>query len=338
MKATRQSEAPSLGLVGDIGGTHCRFAITSLGQNDLGAPAKYPCADFPDIVHAIGAYLSHERRKIEWAMIAVAGPAENDEVSLTNLSWHISGREIAQKFGLREARLANDFTAISRATPLLEGANLVQVGGPARPDPSAKVVATIGAGTGLGVGGLVTTGAAPFPLSTEGGHTAFAPVEEFDFELLRVLRTRFQRVSNERLLSGEGLHNIYWAISVLEDAAPEKLEPKEITRRAIAKSDPRCVRAVKVFCRVLGAVAGDVALTLGARGGCFVSGGVIHGVMDVFDRAGFREAFESKGRFRPYMEAIPTWLVTHPYATLLGCAALAGDVIAPARAGVSAKV
>ncbi|HVY83756.1 MAG TPA: glucokinase [Caulobacterales bacterium] len=334
---------PSLGLIGDIGGTHCRFAVTTLGQTELGAPAKYPCRDFPDILHAIDAYLDREppKKTIEWAMIAVAGPVVNDEVSLTNLAWHISGPEIAAKFGLREARLINDFTGIARATPLLEGAHLVQVGGQPESARNARVSAVVGAGTGLGVGGLIKAGAAPFPLTTEGGHTAFAPVTDLDFELSRVLRTRFERVSNERLLSGEGLHNIYWALSVIEGAEPEALTPKDISQRAIDKSDPRCVRAVQVFCHILGAFSGDVALTLGGLGGVFVSGGVIHGVMQAFDRAGFREGFESKGRFRSYMERIPAWLVTHPYATLLGCAALAGDVIAPVRsagAGASAKI
>ena len=143
-----------------------------------------------------------------------------------------------------------------------------------------------------------------------------------------------------RLLSKEHVSTFEAAGKTFLKVEPEALTPKDISQRAIDKSDPRCVRTVQVFCRVLGAFSGDVVLTLGALGGVFVSGGVIHGVMQAFDRAGFREGFESKGRFRSYMERIPAWLVTHPYATLLGCAAYAGDVFAPTRTagGVSAKV
>ncbi|MEJ0058310.1 MAG: glucokinase [Terricaulis sp.] len=326
-----QSETPSIGLVGDIGGTHCRFALSTHGQTELSAPAKYPCADFPDILHAIAAYLAREapRKKIDWAVIAVAGPVDRDVVTLTNLSWRISGPEIAAKFGMRDVRLINDFTAFARATPLVESEHLIALGDVAHAEAGATMTAVVGAGTGLGVGGLMKTAAGVTPLTTEGGHSTFAPVTPLDLEIARVLRTKFERVSHERLLSGEGLVNIYWALSQLDGASAETLTPRDITRRAIDKSDSRCMRAAEVMSRVLGQYGGDVVLTLGARAGLYVSGGVIHSMIDVFDRAAFREGFENKGRFRGYMEGIPAWIVVHPFAALLGSAALANDTIAP---------
>jgi glucokinase len=334
-----QNESPSIGLVGDIGGTHCRFALSAYGGTELSAPVKYPCADFPDILHAIAAYLAREapRKKVEWAVIAVAGPVDRDVVTLTNLSWRISGPEIAAKFGMRDVRLINDFTALARATPLVESAHLISLGGVARPEAGAAMTAVVGAGTGLGVGGLMKTVAGVTPLTTEGGHSTFAPVTAQDVEITRVLRTKFERVSNERLLSGEGLVNIYWALSQIEGAAAEPFTPRDITRRAIDKSDPRCMSAADVLSRVLGQYSGDVVLTLGARAGLYISGGVIHSMIDVFDRAGFREGFENKGRFRGYMEGIPAWIVVHPFAALLGSAALANDTIAPGGRAASAN-
>lgn len=327
--ALRQGEAPSLGLVGDIGGTHCRFAVATPGAGELAAPAKYPCADFPDILQAIAAYLSREasRRKLDWAVIAVAGPVDNNTVDLTNLSWRISGAEIAARFGMREVRLVNDFTAFARATPLVENSELVPLGGAPHAVAGETTTAVVGAGTGLGVGGLLQHAGHAIPLTTEGGHTTFAPTDDLELEIARALLTRFERISNERLLSGDGLANIYWALSRIDGVEAPALASRDITRRAADGSDARALKAVQVFSRVLGSFSGDVVLTLGARGGLYVSGGVIHAMLDVFDRAGFRERFESKGRFRKYMEDIPAWIVVHPFAALLGSAALAEDTI-----------
>jgi len=331
--------APSLGLIGDVGGTNCRFALVTLGETEMSTPVKYPCADYPDILAAISDYLSREagRRKIEWAVIAVAGPVVHNVVMMTNLSWRIAGDEIAAQFGLREAHIVNDFTAFARATPMVEAQNLISLGGAPYTDPGVRTVAVVGAGTGLGVGGLVSGDRGVYALTTEGGHSTYAPVTEFDFKVLAALRTKFDRVSNERLLSGEGLFNIYEALAKVDGAKAEDLAPKEITRRAIEKSDPRCVTAVQYFCRVLGAFSGDVVLTQGALAGLYVSGGVIQAMVDIFDRAAFREGFEDKGRFRGYMEKIPAWIVVHPFAGLLGSAALAGDMIPRQSSSLAAK-
>lgn len=323
----RFGEASGLGLVGDVGGTHCRFALATRGDTELSAPVKYPCADFPDIIQAISAYLEKEapRRPVEWAVIAVAGPVDRDTVQLTNHPWVISASEIAARLGMRDVRLVNDFTAAARATPLVEATDLIPLGGKPAQRSDSVTTAVVGAGTGLGVGGLLTNERGSFPLTTEGGHATFAPANDLEREIDRVLRTRFERVSAERLLSGDGLRNIYWALSQIDGVGPLEPEARDITRKASDNSDERAVRAVRVFCGVIGAFGGDVVLTMGARGGLYLSGGVIHNMLDVFDRAVFREAFEAKGRFRSYMEEIPAWIVVHPYAALLGGAALADD-------------
>lgn len=332
MAVRRLSEASGLGLVGDVGGTHCRFALATRGDTELSAPVKYPCADFPDIIQAINHYLAQEapRRSVDWAVIAVAGPVDRDTVQLTNHPWIISASEIAAKLNMRDVRLVNDFTAFARATPLVEATDLIPLGGKPAARSDSVTTAVVGAGTGLGVGGLLSNSKGVFPLTTEGGHASFAPTNDLEIKIARVLRTKFERLSAERLLSGEGLRNIYWALSKIDGVEPPQIAARDITRTASNQTDERAMRAIQVFCRVLGAFSGDVVLTLGARGGLYVSGGVIHAMLDVFDRPGFREAFEAKGRFRSYMEEIPAWIVVHPYAALVGGAALADDNGPPA--------
>jgi glucokinase len=232
-----------------------------------------------------------------------------------------------------DVRLVNDFAALARSMPLLESQHLIPVGGGAARDVGGvTTTAVVGAGTGLGVGGLVITANDVIPLTTEGGHSSFAPTDELEREINRVLLTRFERVSNERILCGEGLVNLHRALAEIEGKPAETLAPRDVTARAAAKSDPLSVLAMEVFSRVMGSFAGDVVLMFGARGGAFVAGGLAPATLDVFDRAAFRARFEAKGRFRRYMEETPAWIVVHPFAALYGAAAMANAMIAPLHA------
>jgi glucokinase len=226
-------------------------------------------------------------------------------------------------------RLVNDFSALAAATECMHGDNLLAIGGgSATSFHGVATTAIIGPGTGLGVGGLVRGPAGALMLTTEGGHSTFAPNDEIERKIVRVLGERFDHISNERLLSGDGLRNIHWALSRLAGGEPETLRASEISRRAKEKSDRLSSEAVGVFSRALGAFAGDVVLTLGARNGLYVAGGMIPAIIDSFDRAAFRDRFEAKGRFRAYMEQTPVWLMVHLFAALVGVAALAESAIA----------
>jgi len=326
-----------LGLVADIGGTNCRLALARFGSSEIHAPVSYAVAEYADLRDAIRAYLARDpsRRGLTWAVIAVAGPIENDAVNLTNHSWRIAASEISAAFSIPHVRLVNDFGALARSTPMLDGDDLIVIGGGAPQDfGGVTTTAVVGAGTGLGVGGLIITADRALPLTTEGGHATFAPTDDLEREINRVLLKRFERVSAERLLCGEGLVNIRAALAEIEGVAAESLQPRDVTARAIAKSDPLSVRTMQVFSRAMGAFAGDVALIMGARGGVYVGGGLIPATLEVFDHSAFRERFEAKGRFQSYMEQTPTRIVAHPYAALIGAAALGDDLIAAAaRAG-----
>ena len=315
-----------IGLVGDIGGTNCRFALAARGSAGISQPAAYPCADFENVTGAVAAYLTSAAggRKIDWAVIAVAGPVDRDSVALTNRAWRISAAEIGAAFGIADVRLVNDFSALAAATPLLEAQHLIGLGGGApRAIAGVTTSAVIGPGTGLGVGGLISGPSGVMALTSEGGHSAFAPTDDLEREIARLLLTRFERISNERLLCGDGLRNIHWALSIIDGASPEALQAREVTRRAAEGTDPRSTLALQVFSRILGAFGGDVVLTLGARGGLYIAGGMMPVILPMFDRQAFRERFEAKGRFRQYMEEIPASVVVHPYPALVGAAALA---------------
>ncbi|MBL8550257.1 MAG: glucokinase [Hyphomonadaceae bacterium] len=317
-----------LGLVCDVGGTNCRFALAVPGARELEAVAAYRCEEFPDFAAAASRYIDEHarKRKLRWAVIAVAGPVVANAVAMTNRPWRVDGAEIGALLRLKSVRLVNDFSALAAATPRLDAADLRAIGDVAHAAGGRVATsAVVGPGTGLGVGALVKSERGTLVLPSEGGHAAFAPSDDLEREIARVLSGRFGRLSYERLLSGEGLCNIYDALARIEAAEPDPLAPRQITERATAGTDPRAKSALDVFTRVLGAFAGDVALMFGAESGVFVAGGMTPQTLLVFDDAAFRARFEDKGRFREFMQRVPAWIVTHPHAALVGAASLADE-------------
>jgi len=313
------SDSAGLILVGDIGGTHARFALAPLaGSLQLTALRKWRVADFPTLVKAAQAYLEEvaPNSAVRLGSIAVAGPAVDDRVQVTNCHWQFSIQETQHALGFEQLHIINDFAANSWALPGLEDVDLVSIGA-CRPDKGRGGLSVVlGPGTGLGVGaihwgrdGRVTV------FETEGGHISFAPTNEEEDRLLLRLRQRYGRVSYERLLCGAGLVNIYDALA---DCGTE-IEPSEVTARAI--SDPRAARAVELFCEMLGSFAGDVALMYGAWNGVYLAGGVLGAMRQALAGGGFRRCFENKGRFSAMLAQVPTLLIDQPALGLMGAAA-----------------
>ena len=308
-------------LVGDIGGTNVRLAVADLsdGKPRLSAAKSLPHAGVATFDDVVERYLKeYEGPRPEAIVVAVAGPIKNGEVRLTNGQWFISEKGLHAK-GFGFARLINDYAALGYAVEHLEGDDLAVIGGE-HPGIPGETVGVVGAGTGLGVAALVRDAHASSVMVTEGGHIAFAPVDDTEFEILKVLRTRFQRVSVERLLSGPGLVNIHSALALIGGVDAEDLLPEEITRRAIAKSDPLCQEALDRFCGIYGRFAGDMALAFGARGGMYLGGGIAPKLIAQLNAGTFRRCFEDKGRFGSYVGIIPTKVIVHPFAALLGSA------------------
>jgi glucokinase len=286
---------------------------------------RYRAEGFADFAAVVARYLADTGAKPASAVIAAAGPRVEDEVRLTNLPWIISGAHIASAFGFVRVALINDFAAMALAIPLLRAADLRALG---EPMPAvvrasgAQTFAILGPGTGLGVGALLVRDGRPLALETEGGHASFAPGDVEEIEILRRLAARFGRVSNERLFCGSGLVNLHRALSEIGGMPiVETTTPEEITRRA--ESDSLCRRTVERFCAMLGALAGDLVLTYGAWDGAYLVGGIAPELERWLGAGEFRRRFEDKGRFSNAMSRVPTSLVLHSDAGLLGAAARA---------------
>jgi len=314
-------KSPKTCLVGDIGGTNVRLAVADLsgGKPHITTPKSLPRAGHPTFEGVVDRYLQESGGPAPEALVvAVAGPIKDGMVRLTNGQWSISERVFRER-GFSFARLINDYAALAYAVEHLEGDDLAAVGG-RHEGIAGETVGVVGAGTGLGVGALVRDVHASSVMVTEGGHISFAPVDKVEFEILRLLTEKFGHVSVERVLSGPGLANLRWALARIGGQTVEDLPPEEISKRAVAKSDPLCVAALDRFCGIYGRFAGDIALAFGARGGVYLGGGIAPKLLDQLNAGIFRRCFEDKGRFGNYVGIIPTKVIVHPYATLLGAA------------------
>lgn len=320
-------------LVGDIGGTKARFGIVdSAGQ--LTGVRILGASNYPTLTDAAADYLAgfESEAQPRRAAIAVACPILGDRVQMTNHPWSFSIEETCDALNLETLEVLNDFIALALALPVLREEHSREVK-PGRREVTAPL-GLLGPGTGLGVSALVPVAQGWVALPTEGGHRDLAATTEREWEIFKRLQQRFGHVSAERVLSGPGLVNLYSAIRELDGLEPEATEPEGVVARAMTATCSACDEAVEIFSRQLGAVAGDLALTLGARGGIFLGGGVLHGMDTIFHAGLFREGFLDKGRFRDYLEPIPVRLVLNPTAALLGAArALEYDFPAGVRAG-----
>jgi glucokinase len=298
-------------LLADVGGTNARFALQTPGGKPESVH-KVRTGDFESLEAAIRDYLSRTGARPKRAAIAVASPVTHDKIEMTNHAWSFSVAALGTALSVAELRVINDFEAVALSLPRLQEAERRQVGGGAAA-PGAPL-AVIGPGTGLGVAALVQGWAVP----TEGGHVTMPACDEREAEILARIRARLGHVSAERVLSGMGLQNLYRALG--PDGEPP--EPDEISTHALDGSDTRAVAALDMFCAMLGTVAGNLALTLGARGGVYIAGGIVRRFADFFARSAFRDRFEDKGRFREYLAPIPVWIIGIENPALIGLAAL----------------
>jgi glucokinase len=311
-------------LLGDVGGTNARWAWQAGPGQPLSHASTLAASDHASISECIAAYLrQHGLPAPRDAAFGIATAVTGDAVRMTNHPWSFSIAALRQDIGAERLRVLNDFEALAHAVPLLGESDLMPVGGGQR--MAGAAMAVIGAGTGLGVSGLVADGRGGWRVIVgEGGHVTLPAGNAHEASLLAVLRERHGHVSAERALSGPGLVNLYEAHCVLDGEAPEPLDPAQVVARAFADrgqpQDAHCAAAMKAFAALLGSVAGNLALTLGARGGVFIGGGIVPRLGARFAQLPFRASFEDKGRFRSYLEAIPTMVITAESPALLGAA------------------
>jgi len=320
---TAQSTAPRM--IADIGGTNARFAL--LDGMERRDEVVLACADYPDLVSAAEEYLKQvgatKNSRPAEAALAIAGPVTNDIVRMTNHVWQFSAAHTRQQLGLKRLIVLNDFTALAMAVRHLSGEDLEQVGG-GKAAPNTPL-AVIGPGTGLGVSGLIPAGQHWIALQGEGGHVSLSVMNEREVAVLKQLQQRFSHVSAERVLSGPGLVSLYDALCGVEGVVPEVLTPPQITKRAQDASCRMCLETVSMFCALLGTMASNLVLTLGALGGVYIGGGIVPSLGRSFTSSRFRDRFEDKGRFTDYVSRVPTFVIKAELPALLGLASAFTD-------------
>lgn len=306
-------------LLADIGGTYARFTL-EVAPGEFVHTSSLRCADHADFHAAVTAYLSDLAHlglaPIKNAAVAIANPVSGDSVRMTNYHWQFSIEAMRERLGFDHLLVVNDFTALAMALPSLLPTQRRQIGGGA---PVARsVVGLIGAGSGLGVSGLIPADNGWIALGTEGGHTSFSPRDAREVAILQYAWRHHPHVSFERLLSGPGIELTYRALREQAGKPDLAMGAPEITQHALDGSDALCVATLEAFCGMLGTAAANLAVTQGAFGGIYIGGGIVPKLGDFFDRSMFRHRFEDKGRFSEYMRGIPTYVITSADATFVG--------------------
>lgn len=305
-------------LVADIGGTNARFAL-EVAHQSFEHIEVLPCNDYDTIVDAVKEFLKRAGNpEVKHASVAIANPVVGDWLQMTNHHWAFSIETTRQALKLDTLLFINDFTAQALAITKAQPEELVQVGGFQAIENAPKAV--IGPGTGLGVSGLIPSPSGYVALAGEGGHNSFPPFDDTEVMIWQYAKRKFGHVSSERFLSGAGLVLIYEALAEREGVKRQKMTPAEISERALSGTSPLCRLTLDIFSAMLGTVASNLALTLGARGGVYLCGGIIPRFIDYFKRSPFRSRFENKGRFDAYLAAIPVYVVLSKYPGITGAA------------------
>lgn len=311
------------GLIADIGATNARFALVD-DNGTIRNTEILQCAEFSGFSEAVLAYLEKTKpeKKPRTASLALAAPLDRgDLVSMTNHTWSFSISDTKRRLNLEKFTVINDFTAVAYGVPLLEEKNRQKIGNGSVIENAP--VGIIGPGTGLGVSAIVWHENKPIPITTEGGHVTMHAVNDREFSIIKhLMKTKYRHVSAERLVSGKGLVNLYNAIAALDGIAVPPRDGAQISEAAMDGSCKTCEEALDHFCAMLGSLAGNLALALGAFGGIYIAGGIVPKLGDYFIESDFRKRFLAKGRYSDYLDRIPTFVIHHPYIAFLGLKSL----------------
>ncbi len=332
----------SLVLAGDVGGTKTLLGLFAHGKKRprLKLSETYDSRERSGLTEIIKAFIGKHPATISDACFGIAGPVMDGRCKTTSLPWKVSEKEIRQRFGWRRVRLINDLAATAHAVPMLNRKEVFSLN-PGRA-AGGKNIGIIAPGTGLGEAFLVFAKGSYIALPSEGGHVEFAPRDEREIRLWKYLRRCYEHVSIERILSGPGLVNIYsWLKETGRSVEPEWLSksmeekdpPRAITEAALAHQEPLCVETLNTFVSILGAAAGNLALTGTTTGGIYLGGGILPKILPMLKEAIFMKAFTDKGRFRDYLKRIPVRVILNEKAALLGAARFALEMKWPFQPG-----
>lgn len=312
-------ESKHYAIVADVGGTFARFSRVNLDDLVMDKIEIYPCAEFASLESVLIAYQTkHSLKKIKRVAIAIACPVIDDLICMTNCPWSFSIRNLKEKLGLAELKVINDFSAIAMSLPVLTSSDLIQIG--EGHSEKTKVRVVLGAGTGLGVGYLVPNQNGHVAYADAGGHAGWGATTEQEWFIYSYLNKVYGHVSHERILSGQGLENLYKAIAAYHHQEAIPLKAAEIIALALAQQNTIAMETVAQFFTSLGVYAGNLALTLGAFGGVYIAGGIVPRLLPLMQQSKFRSCFEDKGRFRDFNAQIPTYVIIAEQPGILGAA------------------
>ncbi len=306
-------------LVADIGGTNTRLALFDPVANEFRWLSSYVNRDYgrpEDIIHT---WLdAMQEPQPEACCLAVAAPPFDDQVTMLNIDWSFSCREVSERFELSTLRCINDFEANAYALPYLSNHELTNLQSGKR--NVASKLATIGAGTGLGGATLSRAGGATIASTSEPGHMSLAPATDIELEVFRYLLQKYGDIYAELLLSGPGLQRLYQSLADIQDQDLPLLPPEVISAQALAGHCELCTRTLDTFCALLGSISGDYVLANGAYGGLYLAGGFLSDIAPFLQRSTFVRRFQSKGKMRDHLADVPLYLINSPITGLLGAA------------------
>jgi glucokinase len=317
-------------LVADIGGTNARFGLVEYDPAKSQASGKVnytaqqqitlKCADYPDMASMIKACCVELGITMPaHGCLAIAGPIEHGQASMTNLNWKFSINSLRDQLGMETLHVINDFASLAYAVPFLDADELVTLYA-AKANPEAPIV-VMGPGTGFGMAGLIPENGNWKIIPTEGGHASFAPTNEQEIAIKSYLLKEQGHVSVENILSGAGLVNLYRALAHNTGVEAKAYSPADVGTKGLNNEDSLCRKAVAIFCEVLGEVAGDKALSWGAKGGVVIGGGITPKLVNILHETHFQERYINKGPMTKYVSDIPIRLIVNDKAALVGSAA-----------------
>lgn len=321
----------SLLLVADIGGTNGRFGLIEFDEKDIGANGQINytaerqitlrCAEHADMAAMIKACCAQFGVDIPaYACLAIAGPIENGQAAMTNLNWKFSIDGLRDQLGMKKLHVINDFASLAYAVPFLQSNELVTLYESNKSNAEAPIV-VMGPGTGFGMAALVPSQNNWKIIPTEGGHASFAPTNEKELAIKSFLLKEQNHVSVENVLSGGGLVTLYRALAHLAGVEAKPYTPADVSTKGLSNEDSLCREAVLTFCDVLGEVAGDKALSTGARGGVVIGGGITPKLVGLLPESHFLERYKNKGPMAGYVGDISIRLIVNDKAALVGSAA-----------------
>lgn len=314
------SKLEGFALVGDVGGTNARLSLVNLADGTLSNTKIYSSVDNESLEQVIVKYRNEVNAQFDHACIAIASMLNGDYVKMTNNHWEFSISQMKANLGLKDLIFINDFTAMSMSTVAIRREDMIKIGGDKVVEGAPMAI--YGAGTGLGVGYLVKVNQKWIPLPSEGGHVYVATTNDRQDDILKVLRKSFDHVSAERLLSGQGLVNLYKAIATLNGHEVKDVQPCDVTASAFAATPcPDCKEAVDQFCALMGTFGANLVVNVLAKGGVYIAGGIVPRFIEYFKNSDFRKCFENKGRFSNLLASIPVYVLECQDAGLLGAGA-----------------